>query len=461
MLSPRLTNCPECANICTLINQIDCKVNEMSKALYNNTVYMLNNKIDNTAILDLLNYRRILTYKMFNPDYAIKYSVDSILGKVKRLTAGCVSKCNDCNTSNFVEPTTTTTTVPVTTTTTSSSEIIIPECSTFITSAATVSYYDFDTNSIINLFTEGLGGWNDIANTNNKLWISNLVGIKEYDITLNPWSVSFNRDILINAGPGLAALNNNFLIGSIGNKIILIDISGVTPTYIELVTLPSFGSIYGSSISGDIMLTSDNKLLCTVASYMDQEEPVYIHSRLLQYDFATMNLEIVVDLYPTILGPFGLTQKDGITYIFDSGDPYRLFSISNLYPYEIIEVDNLSAQVLGASVEKDCVTTSFVTTTTTTTIPPTTTTTTTIQVWLHYFSNNATDAISACSKFVTLYTFYSTDEILTTGSILYTDVNLTIPFIGNSQWYKKLFPEVDIVYQINNIGEVINTSSCV
>jgi hypothetical protein len=60
---------------------------------------MLNNKIDNTAILDLLNYRRILTYKMFNPDYAIKYSVDSILGKVKRLTAGCVSKCNDCNTS--------------------------------------------------------------------------------------------------------------------------------------------------------------------------------------------------------------------------------------------------------------------------------------------------------------------------------------------------------------------------
>lgn len=99
MLSPRLTNCPECADINSLIASIDCKINEMSKALYNNTVYMLNKNIDTTEINSLLIYRRILTYKMFNVEYAKDYPLNTILGKVKRLTAGCITHCNDCNTS--------------------------------------------------------------------------------------------------------------------------------------------------------------------------------------------------------------------------------------------------------------------------------------------------------------------------------------------------------------------------
>ena len=256
--------------------------------------------------------------------------------------------------------------INATTTTSTTLPLIVPECSTFVVHGATVSFYNFETNSFVNLFSEGFGNWNDVANTNNKLWISNIGGIKEYDITLNPWSATFNRDIFINAGPGLTAVDNNSLIGSIGNKLILIDISGVTPTYTELVTLPSFGSIYSTSVSGDILLTNDDKLICTVQTYTTGS-PNYYHTRLLQYDYLTMNLEVVVDLYPTINGPYGLTENNGNIYVFNSSLTNKLFSISTTYPYAISEVDVLSNQVNGASVEKSCVTSSFITTTTTTT----------------------------------------------------------------------------------------------
>jgi hypothetical protein len=85
MLSPRLTNCTECTNINSLINEIDCKVVELSNVLYNNVVFMLNKSFSITTMSDLLNYRRILTYKVCNPDYAGHYTVNMIASKIKIL----------------------------------------------------------------------------------------------------------------------------------------------------------------------------------------------------------------------------------------------------------------------------------------------------------------------------------------------------------------------------------------
>jgi len=393
MLSPRLTNCPECSDIPSLLKKIDCKLAELGNNLYNNISYMLNKSVPSSDILQLIGYRRILMYKYYNPNYVSKYSVQMIASRVIRLTAGCVSRCNEpercleepCDITIVQNPTTTTTTSTTpststtttstsssstsssTTTTTTTLQIIIPECSTFVTNGNEVSYYNIQTNSFTKLFSEGLGSWNDIANTNNKLWIANGGLIKEYNITFNPWTVSFNRNIIINAGPGLVASNNNLLIGSLNNKLISIDISGSTPTYLEIATLPSFSSIYGTTISGDILLTSNNKLICTTQTYTTGS-PGYYYTRLLQYDFITMNLELVVDLYPTITGPYGLTENNGNIYIFNASSSNKLFSISPNYPYNITEVNTLSEQVSGASVEKSCAISSFITTTTTTTI---------------------------------------------------------------------------------------------
>ena len=96
MLSPRLTNCIECTTIPVLINDIDCKLTLLANSEYNNIVFMLNNVTPGDVISDLLNYKRILTYKYCNPEYAPHYTIQMIASKVKRLTAGCEVPCN-CN----------------------------------------------------------------------------------------------------------------------------------------------------------------------------------------------------------------------------------------------------------------------------------------------------------------------------------------------------------------------------
>ena len=76
MLTPRLTNCQECANIPNLIDKIDCKLAEIGSSMYNNVVFMLNYPIPATLMLQLIAYRRILIFKYCNPNYVKKYSID-------------------------------------------------------------------------------------------------------------------------------------------------------------------------------------------------------------------------------------------------------------------------------------------------------------------------------------------------------------------------------------------------
>jgi hypothetical protein len=130
MLSPRLTDCPECANIPSLLKKIDCKLAELGNNLYNNISYMLNKPVPSSDILQLIAYRRILTYKYCNPNYVHEYSVQMIASRVIRLTVGCVSRCNEpercledpCDITIVPNPTTTSTsTLPTTTTTSTSS----------------------------------------------------------------------------------------------------------------------------------------------------------------------------------------------------------------------------------------------------------------------------------------------------------------------------------------------------
>ena len=85
MLTYRLTDCVEGTTIPVLLTDIDCKLTEMSKNLYNDIVFALNNPISSTVMIDLLNYKRILMYKLVNPDYAGEFSVNQIASKIKLL----------------------------------------------------------------------------------------------------------------------------------------------------------------------------------------------------------------------------------------------------------------------------------------------------------------------------------------------------------------------------------------
>lgn len=85
MLYPRLTNCVDCSSVPVLLADIDCKLTELANNEYNNIVYELNWPVQGTVIWDLLNYKRILTYKYCNPEYTGSFSVEQIASRVKLL----------------------------------------------------------------------------------------------------------------------------------------------------------------------------------------------------------------------------------------------------------------------------------------------------------------------------------------------------------------------------------------
>lgn len=85
MLSPRLTNCPECSSIPALLAEIDCRLAELAKNMYNNIVYMLNQPVPVEVTSDLINYKRILMIKYCNPNYLPSYTINMIASRVKTL----------------------------------------------------------------------------------------------------------------------------------------------------------------------------------------------------------------------------------------------------------------------------------------------------------------------------------------------------------------------------------------
>lgn len=81
----RLTNCVECSTISVLLQDIDCKLTELAKILYNNTIFALNQPVQASVFTDLINYKRILTYRLCNDEYALPYTIEQIASKVKLL----------------------------------------------------------------------------------------------------------------------------------------------------------------------------------------------------------------------------------------------------------------------------------------------------------------------------------------------------------------------------------------
>ena len=120
MLTPRITCCKECAEIQPLIDQINCKLLELSKSAYNNIVYGLGIPINHTAVFDLLNYKRILEYKKVNEHYACQFTVNMIANKIKKYVTGCKQGCK-CSEGDLTPTTTTTSSSTSTSTSTTSS----------------------------------------------------------------------------------------------------------------------------------------------------------------------------------------------------------------------------------------------------------------------------------------------------------------------------------------------------
>jgi len=119
-----------------------------------------------------------------------------------------------------------------------------------------VLHYDVQTDVATHLFSDNSFDRYDIAAISNKRWVYTITGggtqIKEYDMIMSPFSVSYNRTITIPAygiGKGLTYYSHNTLLCA-NTKVQTIDISTNVGTVSTLFTLPG-----GTHCTGDLLYT--------------------------------------------------------------------------------------------------------------------------------------------------------------------------------------------------------------
>jgi hypothetical protein len=271
-----------------------------------------------------------------------------------------VTPTNTSTPTNTVTQTPTNTVTPTLTqtpTNTPTSALVVPECAVLLQwESNDIYYYDVNTNNKISLnFYTGSTGL-DIAHTQNKFWNYDSSFLYEYNITLNPWSYSFNRSIStsLSLGNGLCSKDNTgtrlisslYRISGNGERIVELEITGSSANIIY-----QFDMLPDRFVAGDIVYTTTGKLLVTNLEYTLSFQGNYI----TQYDYATGTMEIDVLISPTIDNPYGLFEDNGVIYIGDfDGD---IYSIDTNYPYTLTSINNSGVAIAGASQVPSCINT--------------------------------------------------------------------------------------------------------
>jgi hypothetical protein len=253
---------------------------------------------------------------------------------------------------------------------------IIGECTVLFndTGGSNVYAYYPSSNTNVFLFNSGIAS-PDIAHTTTKLWlyknISNTGVITEYDITLIPWSLTFNRTITlpspgVRLGAGLGAISNTQLIStsyssnpgqsqySVPNYITVLDITTNTAVLTVIGTIGANPNQPKRVVAGDILLTTTNKILVTNRSNTDD---VY----LTQYSYPDGAFEVEVDITSTTPNPYGIFIDSGNIYVSSSyAGFYKINKVNVNFPYTQTLVNNPNLSIGGASQVPSCCDTNLI-----------------------------------------------------------------------------------------------------
>ena len=326
------------------------------------------------------------------------------------------------------------------TTTTTTTIVNIPECCGMIVSSSTnASYYDFDNNASAPLIVPSFAGSSPTAMTANKLWeVSGGSSWNEWDITLSPFTATFNTNILFPGGfssnAGYVALTNTALIG--------IDQSGGTDQVVEIdLTGPNASTIFALGVNrsalGNLLYTLDKKLIVL------NQDTITSDYYVSQYDYVTNTLEI--DVVLTGIVPTGLFECNCDIYITDENG--EIYIVNRTDPYSVINVQSSGLVIKGVTQVASCITSSLSITTTTSTSTSTTTTTTTVPPGVYTF-NFASDC-----TLVDAINVYSNCVSLELGCVVFTDIALTV-YISNG-----IYSDGTYLYTIED-GGIINVQPC-
>lgn len=225
----------------------------------------------------------------------------------------------------------------------------------FDTPEGSVYYYNTDTNASTQLNVPNTSSLyaNDIAHTQNKLWLNTTNKISEWNITLNPFTATFSRliDTPHNIGAGLGAIDDTTLIttniSTTPNTVVVLDITNNTATSTYKFDLTVGGS--NRSIAGDILLTTTGKVITTNVGGGS--------TYATQYNYSTGIVEVDTQISPTISNAYGLYIENNNIYVMNfNGNVYQIDKTS---PYTKTLVGNTGTTVYGASQVPSALTANF------------------------------------------------------------------------------------------------------
>ena len=237
----------------------------------------------------------------------------------------------------------------------------LPPICSVLTNDPNGNIYEYFPSSNTNVFLGNYPISSDIAHTATKLWLVTTGGsdLREYDITLSPWSATFNRSIC-NSNPcftfpqnyvlgvGLSAITNTQLISTNSlvspEEIIVLDI---TTNFGVPTVIGTLGA--NRLVSGDILLTTTNKILVTNFSTAGS---TLGNMYLTQYSYPSGTFEVEVDITSTGSGPFGLFIDNGNIYVCQNNG--NIYNIDVNFPYTQTLFNNSGLNIGGASSLPSC-----------------------------------------------------------------------------------------------------------
>ena len=226
----------------------------------------------------------------------------------------------------------------------------ISECTVlFNYSTNVLAYFPSSNNSMF--LSSSFPGSADIAHTTTKLWMydGTTQEILEYDITLSPWSATFNRTITypsgVYLGSGLGAITNTLLISTntltSPHEIIVLDITTSTAVSTVIGTLEP-----NRAVSGDILLTTTNKILVTNADIISSDQ------YLTQYSYPSGAFEVEVDITASTPSPYGIFIDSGNIYVCDVAG--QIYNVNVNFPYTQTLFNDSGLDIGGASQVPSC-----------------------------------------------------------------------------------------------------------
>jgi len=250
---------------------------------------------------------------------------------------------------------------------------VVLNVESIIVNDANLYLYEPEINKETILPVPNMFSGNDVAHTQNKLWIVGdaSVGateIWEWDITLNSWSANFNRIITVPYyhGLGLQAIDDTTLIcteipnGNISSgavKIYSVDITNETPVSTLKFNLDWKNQEWHQITAGDYVLTNhaEPKFIILVENKLYQNR-----TYLYQYDWNTGVQEIKIDI-SQIGRPFGLAVNNDVLYLFNANTNTEVYTVDLNYPYTLTYQHSISnVWTAGASQLPSAITTKLV-----------------------------------------------------------------------------------------------------